>query len=114
MSSKLIYVDTKANIEFINFKNTIRKGVRVVVNIGTTKDPVFYLGEVESTLSKVGTATKEAHIRFDDGDEGDFKITTSLCGIIGIAKNGRMRVKKFGKKLLKQYLDTPLEFHTFS
>ena len=49
---------------------------RVIVNFGTLKKPVYYIG----TVSKVDT---KVHVAFDDGDEGSYKPTRTKVGLVG-------------------------------
>jgi len=63
-----------------------KKGSRVIVNFGTTKDPEYYVGTV------TGIRKGLVYVLFDDGDKGSYKPTPSKVGLVGITK------KKTGRK----------------
>jgi len=75
-----------------------KKGVRVIVNFNTTKDPEYWVGTV------TGIRKGLVYITFDDGDKGSYKPTRSLVGLVGITKKKTSRKSKIPSKDIDKWL----------
>lgn len=86
------------------FENAdFRKGDRVLVNYGTTKEPEVYIG----TVAARSNTKKLVRIEFDDGHKEAYPVDNKGTGIIGYAlkKFSRKRVREIPIDLVDDYLD---------
>ena len=87
---------------------SIQKGTRVIVNLGTAKEPYLFVGTaVARSLQK-----KQYHIKFDDGDTYTGSITNSATGILGLAKTQRKRKIEIDASDIDSWIDTNTWFAT--
>lgn len=96
------------NIDAEDFASHLKVGLRMVVNIGTVKDPEYYLGSITEMEPGKGKSSGMAHITFDDETTGIYKATRSLSGLIGIAKNKIKLIKEIPKSKINGFLKVPL------
>lgn len=86
------------------FENAdFRKGDRVLVNYGTTKEPEVYIG----TVAARSNTKKLVRVEFDDGHKEAYPVDNKGTGIIGYAlkKFSRKRVREIPIDLVDDYLD---------
>jgi len=76
-----------------------KKGVRVIVNFNTAKDPEYYVGTVSSLRGGL------VYVIFDDGDKGSYKPTSSKVGLVGITKKKIGRKSEIPAKDINKWLD---------
>lgn len=80
------------------FAASIKKGIRVVANLGSLKEPAYYSGLVES-VSKTGMVK----LAFDDGDTATLKAAKSKTGIVGLAIS-KARKSEISSDVLSDWL----------
>ncbi|WYW02121.1 hypothetical protein Voja6_00010 [Pseudomonas phage vB_PpuM-Voja-6] len=64
-----------------DFAKSLKKGVRVLVNLGNTKEPSYFLGAITKNNASKGSV----NVLFDDGDVAEVRAIKSKVGIVGIA-----------------------------
>jgi len=75
-----------------------KKGVRVIVNFDTVKNPEYYVGTVTAIRNGL------VYVTFDDGDRGNYKPTRSLVGLVGITESKKKRKSEIPKKDIDKWL----------
>ncbi|WYW02360.1 hypothetical protein Lauda_00009 [Pseudomonas phage vB_PpuM-Lauda] len=64
-----------------DFAKSLKKGVRVLVNLGNAKEPSYFLGAITKNNASKGSV----NVLFDDGDVAEVRAIKSKVGIVGIA-----------------------------
>ena len=75
------------------------KGDRVICNLGTTKNPKFFIGTV--TMNRQGLV----HVILDNEEKVKFKPTSSMAGLIGIAKKTTKRKAEIPESDIDKWID---------
>lgn len=86
----------------------LQKGTRVLVNLGTSKEPYIYVGTVVARSAK----NQQYRIKFDDDDTYVGSITNSATGILGLSKSQRRRKTEIKPQDLDNWIDTTTWFAT--
>jgi len=95
-----VYININAeSIDIFGSPPKYKKGVRVIVNFNTTKDPEYYVGTVSGIRSGL------IYVTFDDGDKHNFKPTRSLVGLVGITLSKKKRKTEIPAKDIDKWLD---------
>ncbi|WYW01881.1 hypothetical protein Pori4_00009 [Pseudomonas phage vB_PpuM-Pori-4] len=90
-----------------DFAKTLKKGIRVVVNMGSTKEPSYWM----ATVAKNNAAKGTVNLNFDDGDVAEYKAIKSKVGIVGIGvakvRKTEIPLSQVGKWLTSEETKSP-------
>jgi len=78
-----------------------KKGVRVIVNLNTSKKPEYYVGTVTSIRKGI------VKVIFDDGEKGNYKPTSSNVGLVGITESKKKRKTQIPTVNISKWIDLP-------
>lgn len=84
--------------------NLFSRGLRVIVNEGTTKEPIYYT----AVVTKVSRKDNVVYVAFDDGDKGWYNATRSMVGLVGLAATNRARKIPIPADQIDKWLKVPL------